>query len=66
MGSGDQLIAIVPRSTVFTTRLYGRTYGEPKVCYHVFDGEKILSVTHQERELSDVFPPFQFTKSEAE
>lgn len=55
MGSGDQLVAVIPKNTVFSTKYYGRLYGEPSEHYYIFDGDKIISVTKEERELTDIF-----------
>ena len=55
MGSGDQLIAVIPKNVVFSTKYFGRLYGEPSAHYYLFDGEKIISVTEEERELTDIF-----------
>src|SRR5690606_8627228 len=42
MGSGDQLVAVIPKNTVFSTKYYGRLYGEPSEHYYIFDGDKII------------------------
>ena len=55
MGSGRQLIAIVPRDVVFVTRYSGRLYGAPSAHFYLFDGEKITSVTLQERLVADLW-----------
>ena len=55
MGSGDQLIAVIPKNTVFSTKYYGRLYGSPSEHFYIFDGDKIISVTKEERELIDIF-----------
>ena len=55
MGSGDQLVAVIPKNTVFSTKYYGRLYGAPPEHYYIFDGDKIISVTKEERELTDIF-----------
>lgn len=55
MGSGDQLVAVIPKNTVFSTKYYGRLYGEPSAHYYIFNGDKIISVTEEERELADIF-----------
>jgi len=55
MGRGDQLIAIMPEGIVFRTGYTGRLYGEPSAHYYIFDGERILSATWQEREDSEIF-----------
>ena len=55
MGSGKQLIAIMPRDVVFRTGYNGRLYGAPAAHYFMFDGEKIISVTWEQRIASDIF-----------
>jgi len=55
MGSGDQLIAVIPKNVVFSTKYYGRLYGAPSEHFYIFDGDKIISVTKEERELTDIF-----------
>ena len=55
MGSGDQLVAVIPKNTVFSTKYYGRLYGAPSEHFYVYDGDKIISVTKEERELTDIF-----------
>ena len=55
MGGGQQLIAVIPRGTVFRTGYSGRLYGSPSAHYHYFDGNNILSATWEERVASDLF-----------
>ena len=55
MGSGEQLVALIPKNTVFSTKYYGRLYGAPSEHFYIFDGDKIVSVTKEERELTDIF-----------
>lgn len=55
MGSGAQIIAIMPKGVVFRTSYYGRLYGAPSAHYYIFDGEKIIAVTWEERCSSDIF-----------
>ena len=52
MGSGKQLIAMIPKGVVFCTHYYGRLYGKPSAHYMEFTGEKIVSVTSKERGLA--------------
>lgn len=54
-GSGSQIVALVPRNVVLCTAYSGRLYGEPREHYHTFDGEKIISLTIEERQASDLF-----------
>lgn len=55
MGGGSQLIAVMPKGVVFRTGYSGRLYGNPSAHYYVFDGEKIVAVTWEERIASDIF-----------
>ena len=55
MGNGDQLVAVIPKNVVFSTKYYGRLYGAPSEHFYIFDGDKIISVTKEERELTDIF-----------
>lgn len=55
MGSGEQSVAVMPRAVVFRTGYTGRLYGAPNEHFYVFDGEKIVAATLEERELADLF-----------
>lgn len=55
MGSGEQLVAVIPKNVVFSTKYYGRLYGAPSEHFYIFDGDKIVSVTKEERELTEIF-----------
>lgn len=55
MGSGDQLIAVMPRDVVFRTGYSGRLYGQPSAHYYKWDGERLLVATLEERRLTDLF-----------
>lgn len=55
MGSGSQLIAVMPKDVIFRTGYSGRLYGAPRAHYYMFDGEKIIAVTWEERCDSDIF-----------
>jgi hypothetical protein len=55
MGNGDQLVAIIPKNTVFRTGYSGRMYGAPKAHYYFFNGQELLSATQEERAASDIF-----------
>ena len=55
MGSGEQLVAILPADTVFRTGYSGRLYGAPSAHYYVYRDGQILSATWEEREVSDIF-----------
>jgi len=41
MGSGDQLIALVPKGKVWSIHIGGRRYGAPHTYYYTFDGHRI-------------------------
>lgn len=55
MGSGEQLVAIMPADTVFRTGYSGRLYGQPAAHYYVYSDGKLLAATWEEREVSDIF-----------
>lgn len=55
MGSGEQLIAIVPQGVVFRTGYSGRLYGGPAAHYYFFDGKQIIAATLQDRQVADLF-----------
>lgn len=55
MGSGTQMVAVIPKDVVFRTGYYGRLYGGPSAHYYIFNGEKIIAVTWEERCSSDIF-----------
>jgi hypothetical protein len=55
MGSGDQLIALIPKGAIVRTGYTGRLYGGSPSHYYKFDGEKVLSATWQERAVSEIF-----------
>ena len=55
MGSGKQLVAVIPAGIVFRTGYSGRLYGAPSSHYYVYRDGQILSATWQEREVSDIF-----------
>ena len=55
MGSGKQLVAVLPADTVFRTGYSGRLYGAPSAHYYIFRDGQILSATWEEREISDIF-----------
>ena len=54
-GSGEELIALMPREEVFRTGYSGRLYGGPSAHYYKFDGQRVLSATWEERAASDIF-----------
>ena len=55
MGSGSQLVAVMPADTIFRTGYSGRLYGAPSAHYYLFRDGQILSATWDEREVSDIF-----------
>jgi hypothetical protein len=55
MGSGDQLVLVLEKNQVLRIARSGRLYGAPSAHYLVWNGEKILIATWEERELTDLF-----------
>jgi len=55
MGSGRQMVALIPKGQVFRTGYSGRLYGRPAAHYYVFNGRTILAATWEERQLADLF-----------
>lgn len=55
MGSGEQLVAIMPAGIVFRTGYSGRLYGRPAAHYYLFRDGQILSATWEEREVTEIF-----------
>ena len=55
MGSGKQLVAILPADTVFRTGYSGRLYGAPSAHYYIFSDGQLLAATWEEREIADIF-----------
>lgn len=55
MGSGSQLVAVMPEDIVFRTGYSGRLYGAPSEHYYIFRDGQILSATWEEREVVDIF-----------
>jgi hypothetical protein len=55
MGSGSQIVAVMPAGIVFRTGYSGRLYGEPAEHYYLFRDGQILSATWEEREVADIF-----------
>ena len=55
MGSGQQLVAVMPKDVVFRTSYSGRLYGFPSAHYYKWDGQRLLALTWEEREASDLF-----------
>ena len=55
MGSGEQLVAVMPKDTVFRTGYSGRLYGSPNSHYYKWDGQQLLALSWDERVASDLF-----------
>jgi hypothetical protein len=55
MGSGSQLVAIMPADIVFRTGYSGRLYGAPAAHYYIFRDGQLLSATWEEREAAEIF-----------
>ena len=55
MGSGSQLVAVMPAGIVFRTGYSGRLYGEPAEHYYLFRDGQLLSATWEEREVAEIF-----------
>jgi predicted RNA-binding Zn-ribbon protein involved in translation (DUF1610 family) len=55
MGAGEQMIAVMPKGVVFRTSYSGRLYGGPSAHYYVWNGEKLIAATWDERAAADLF-----------
>ena len=55
MGSGEQLVAVLPANKVFRTGYSGRLYGQPAAHYYIYTNGQLLAATWEEREISDIF-----------
>lgn len=55
MGSGTQLCVLLPAGEVLRISRSGRLYGAPSAHYLQWDGESLMSVTWEERQLTDIF-----------
>lgn len=55
MGSGEQLVALIPKGVVFRTAYSGRLYGRPAAHYYLWTGERLLAATWEERQLAELF-----------
>lgn len=55
MGSGRQIVAVMPAGIVFRTGYSGRLYGAPRAHYYLFRDGQILSATWEEREAAEIF-----------
>ncbi len=54
-GSGEQMVAVLPRNVVFRTTYSGRLYGSPAAHYYKWNGGRLLAATWDERVVSDLF-----------
>lgn len=50
MGSGQQLVAVMPKNVWFRTSYSGRLYGAPSAHYYRWDGSELVAMTWDERE----------------
>jgi hypothetical protein len=55
MGSGEQIVALIPKGVIVQTYRSGRLYGSPAARYLMWNGENVLVATREERELADIF-----------
>ncbi len=55
MGSGSQIVAVMPAGIVFRTGYSGRLYGAPSAHYYIYRDGQLLSATWEEREVSEIF-----------
>ena len=55
MGSGSQIVAVMPAGIVFRTGYSGRLYGAPSAHYYIYRDGRILSATWEEREVAEIF-----------
>lgn len=55
MGAGEHLVALMPKGVVFRTGYSGRLYGAPSSHYYKWDGERLMSITWDERVATDLF-----------
>jgi hypothetical protein len=55
MGSGKQMVVIAPKGVVFRASRAGRLYGQPSSHYYLFNGERLMSATWEERIAADLF-----------
>lgn len=55
MGSGSQIVAVMPVGRVFRASMSGRLYGQPGAYYYLHDGEKMSCMTWEDREVADLW-----------
>ena len=51
MGGNEQIVAVVPAHVWFRSFYGGRLYGRPSNHYYRFDGERLIAVTWEERQV---------------
>lgn len=57
MGSGSQMVSVMPTGVVWRVNRSGRLYGAPSSYYFRYDGEKIEFVSWDERVVADLWMP---------
>ena len=57
MGGNEQLVAVMPANIWFRTSYSGRLYGAPSAHYYRFDGERLIAVTWEERQVLEEAHP---------
>jgi len=55
MGSGKQIVAVMPPGKVFRTGYSGRLYGKPAAHYYLWDGFTLQVATWDERQVAELF-----------
>ena len=55
MGSGTQIVAVMPSGVVFRIAYTGRRYDSPKAHYGLFDGQKLQIMTWSDRQVADMW-----------
>ena len=55
MGSGEQLVSVIPAGIVFRTAYSGRLYGHPEEHFYIYRNGQVISATREEREISSIF-----------
>ena len=51
MGGNEQIVAVLPAGVWFRTGYSGRLYGAPSAHHYRFDGERLIAVTRDERQV---------------
>lgn len=57
MGGNEQIVAVMPAGLWFHTGYSGRMYGKPTAHYYRFDGEQLIAVTWDERQMLEEEAP---------